>query len=398
MSLPDASSSNSKKLKILHVITHFELGGAEKCTFELGGFLGGRVDMAIAAVLGNDKSIVGAGLTNTAREYGATIFNGVKLPWKFGGFLFAAFKLRRIIRDFKPDIIHLNTEVPEFTYILAVIIDRSISQIPVIRTIHNTVLWTSWKALGSWCEKRLSKAPVIYVSNAVRDCFLEWRNQCGITSTPKSVVIYNPISVTKYRTHWDNPPINKGVVRLLFAGRFEYQKGSDLLPIIVKLIQVPENTKLSLSIYGEGTHKTLLEELRNSPPPGWEIEMEPPKPNLVDSISNFDILLFPSRFEGYGRLAAEAVLLGIPVVAFRLPVLLEIFPADYPWLVSFSDENFNDRDISNYSKTITMLINTFADTQAIVDRARNLLEEKLDPNKMAFMYLRFYKECANTSA
>jgi glycosyltransferase involved in cell wall biosynthesis len=64
-----------------------------------------------------------------------------------------------------------------------------------------------------------------------------------------------------------------------------------------------------LQIYGEGSQYELLENLKNNPSPGWHVQIAPPISNLVETLSEFDILLFPSRFEGYGRIAAEAVLL-----------------------------------------------------------------------------------------
>ncbi|NOZ38348.1 MAG: glycosyltransferase, partial [Gammaproteobacteria bacterium] len=233
MTLPDKSFENADKLKILHVISHYELGGAEKCTFELSRLFDGRVEMGVAAVLGNDSSEVGQSLTQTARENGITIFNGVGLPWKFGGFLATAFRLRRIVRDFRPDIVHLNTELPEFAYVLCLSIDTSLKRIPVIRTIHNTVLWSRWERLGMWCEKKLDDTPVIYVSDVVRDCFQKWRNACGLKPVTSGLTIYNPITVPLYREHLINLRIQQKEIRLLFAGRFEFQKGCDLLPEIM---------------------------------------------------------------------------------------------------------------------------------------------------------------------
>ena len=195
----ETPSNFSNKLKILHVISHFELGGAEKCTFELSHLFNSRVDMGIAAVLGDDSSDVGKNLTNTAREDGVSIFNGVSLPWKFGGFLTTAFQLRRTIKRFQPDIIHLNTELPEFAYVLCILISPSLKHIPVVRTIHNTLLWSRWERLGAWCERKLGDTSVIYVSEAVRKCFLTWRQGCNLQPVTSDLTIYNPITVPLYR-------------------------------------------------------------------------------------------------------------------------------------------------------------------------------------------------------
>jgi hypothetical protein len=48
-----------KPIKILYIISRFELGGAEICIFELSRFLEGDVEAGIAAVLGDDRSDIG---------------------------------------------------------------------------------------------------------------------------------------------------------------------------------------------------------------------------------------------------------------------------------------------------------------------------------------------------
>lgn len=377
---------NGRVLRILHVISHYELGGAEKCTFELSRLFDGRVEMGIAAVLGNDSSAVGQNMTQEAKRKGIAVFNGVRLPWKLGGFLVAALRLRRIVREFRPDIVHLNTEIPEFAYVLSLSIDKSLKSIPIVRTIHNTVLWSRWERLGAWCESRLGDTPVVCVSSAVRESFQRWRSACGLKPVTSDSTIYNPITVPLTRERLLNSRIQKRDIRLLFAGRFEFQKGCDLLPEILRQIKVPPDTQLSLFIYGEGAENGLLSKLRDTPPPGWLVQLAPPLPNLVKLLPDFDILLFPSRFEGYGRLAAEAVLAGIPVAAFRLPVLSEIFPPDYPWLAPF-----NDNDVSGFADNVSDLLASLEDAQTIVDNARSLLSVKLDSEKTVLAYLKFYE-------
>lgn len=386
MALQNILPKNGKVLRVLHVISHYELGGAEKCTFELARLFDGRVEMGVAAVLGDDSSAVGQSMTREAKRKGIAVFNGVRLPWKLGGFLAAAWRLRRIVREFRPDIVHLNTEIPEFAYVLCLSIDKSLRSIPVVRTIHNTVLWSRWERLGAWCESRLGDTPVVCVSSAVRESFQRWRCACGLKPVTSDSTIYNPITVPLTRERLLNSRVQKRDIRLLFAGRFEFQKGCDLLPEILSQIKVPPDTQLSLFIYGEGAEEGLLSKLRDTPPPGWLVQLAPPLPNLVELLPDFDILLFPSRFEGYGRLAAEAVLAGIPVAAFRLPVLSEIFPPDYPWLAPF-----NDNDVTGFADNVSALLASLEDAQTIVDNARSLLSVKLDSEKTVLAYLKFYE-------
>jgi glycosyltransferase involved in cell wall biosynthesis len=172
----------------------------------------------------------------------------------------------------------------------------------------------------------------------------------------------------------------------LFAGRLEFQKGCDLLPDIIRQTKLRPGKRIKLCIYGEGSQRALLEQFWHSPPEGWDVKIFPPKPNLVEALPDFDILLFPSRFEGYGRLAAEAVLVGIPVVAFGLPALLEVFPPEYPWIATL-----DDKAVSNFAEKLSSLIASFEEAQQAIDLARSSLKDRLARDNTASAYVKLYE-------
>lgn len=107
------------------------------------------------------------------------------------------------------------------------------------------------------------------------------------------------------------------------VGRLSPEKGYDLL--LRAMVDIPD---CSLIILGEGPEREALTELAREleiadrvEMPGW---VEPPWPSHY----RFDILVAPSRFEGFGLVAVEAMLAGIPVVASRLGGFEEIILDD----------------------------------------------------------------------
>jgi len=82
------------------------------------------------------------------------------------------------------------------------------------------------------------------------------------------------------------------------CGRFEDQKGADLLPSIVNAVSPPDGRTCELVIHGSGTHEPALRLLSTNPPPGWRIEISRPVPNLSRRMPQFDLLIMPSRYEG----------------------------------------------------------------------------------------------------
>jgi glycosyltransferase involved in cell wall biosynthesis len=324
----------AKRLRVMQVITHLDLGGAERVAFTLMKGLLGSHEFELFAVLGIRPSEVGASLYAEAQAMGLRLFTGTRVPVKYGGMLLAGRQLARTVRASQPDVIHLHTEIPESVYAAAVMLEPKVGETPLVRTVHNSVYWASWRRLGRWCERRMLRPHVAAVSQAAADAFLQLRRESGVGPPPVPPrVIVNGVSVAHVANRPE--PSASRPVRLLFAGRLEDQKGADLLPEIIRRVHPP--SPCELTIYGSGTHEPTLRQLAASPPRGWTVQVHGPVPNLASRVPSFDLLLMPSRFEGFGLMAVESLLLGVPVVATCAPGFRDVFPADYPWMAPPGD-------------------------------------------------------------
>ena len=138
-----------------------------------------------------------------------------------------------------------------------------------------------------------------------------------------------------------------------FVGRFHYQKG---IPEEVKSV------KDKINQYGISRNVILHGFLDGS--------------KKYKIIKQSKVLLFPSSFESWGVVIAEAISCGTPVVAFLLNDIKDNFPAGVKWV-----ENGN---IEKYQKAVNKLISD--------DTNRELLSKK------AFLIRKRYdwKNSANT--
>jgi glycosyltransferase involved in cell wall biosynthesis len=110
--------------------------------------------------------------------------------------------------------------------------------------------------------------------------------------------------------------------QILFVGQLVWRKGAELLPEIAKNLSADCN--LIIVTRGICDEQILFELSRT---PNVVIHRNIPRQTLDQIYSSSDILLFPSRFEGYGLVINEALSHGLPVVATQstaLPDLLAI--------------------------------------------------------------------------
>jgi len=319
-----------RRLRVLQCITRLGLGGAERMAFGLMDTLRPRVDCAVFTVHGAGGDAVGAGLRHELAATRTPWFAGTAVPMKAGGMLPGASALARAVGSFRPDVVHFHSETPESCGAMLAQFSPAFARMPMVRTIHNSVFWRYWPRIGRWCDRRLAHAHIACVSEAAREEFLRYRADSGADRPPAEPgVIYNGVALPPLAPR--PGPEHPGRRRVLFAGRFEMQKGADVLCQALAQVCLPADTRGELTCMGHGAQAARVRALAANPPPGWSVTVLPPAAGLAAVFPHHDLVVMPSRFEGLGLVAIEATLCGLPVVATDAPGLRETLPADYPW-------------------------------------------------------------------
>lgn len=366
----------------MHIITHLDLGGAEGVAMQLVEGLAGDVDSAVFAVL-RDKTLstIGADMAATAQRLGVPVFFGTGRGFKSGGVVLAALALAKAVRQFRPDVLHVHTEIPELTLAVACALSPRIARTPLLRTVHNSVLWISWGGIGRWVTRRLAHGTAVACSHAAADS--DAAIAAGV-ERPRAAVIYNSVTPPPVVTPRPSP----SPFRLLFAGRLVEQKGADLLPAILQQAQaLASRADVVVTVAGEGTLHAELAAAFVQGSGRWQVEMVPPIAQLSRHLGDYDAVLQPSRFEGFGLFQLEVLMAGLPLITCHAPGLAEVLPDAYPLATQ-------PGDVAALARVLAGLVDDPDSHRRAATTYRAALVERFAPAPMLAAYLQTYRACA----
>jgi glycosyltransferase involved in cell wall biosynthesis len=153
---------------------------------------------------------------------------------------------------------------------------------------------------------------------AVSDAAANTAADAGLARRAEIVVIPNPIELRPHAVH---PP--SGKVRVGYLGTDTSRKGFDLLPEIARSLDDATCVLLVFSKQHLGIDEATVRawsELEQSS----AVEIRGRVDDASAAYAECDIVICPSRSESFCRVAAEAMLSGIPVVASDLPAVREV--------------------------------------------------------------------------
>ena len=168
------------KMRIFHLITHFSLGGAERVAANIAESQTHGMEYHVVEIMRGRTAY-------TPKFIGELEKAGVRchrswMPDVSFHFLFERiaallFPLRMlyIMLRWRPDVIHTHTETPDLAlYVFSRVFPRMLRRVKIVRTIHNTRLWTGLPRTAQWVEAFFkSRNANIAISDSVRDSYAE---------------------------------------------------------------------------------------------------------------------------------------------------------------------------------------------------------------------------------
>jgi glycosyltransferase involved in cell wall biosynthesis len=228
-----------------------------------------------------------------------------------------AWKVALTARRFKPNIIHVHSSF------------AGASVRPMLglfgmadRIVYCPHGWAFDRMMAPWARRMataIERFMSLFCAQIV--CISEHEQQAALAAglpARKLTVVRNGISAQAPEARGLEPQWPPEALKVLFVGRFDPQKGVDILCSALKVL-------------GPGVHAVLAGGNVVSVPQGW-LKM-PPNATSIGWVNHeqlevllrtADVLVMPSRWEGFGLTAAEAMRAGLAVVASRVGGLPEV--------------------------------------------------------------------------
>lgn len=243
------------------------------------------------------------------------------------GLLFLYRGLRRLVKRYRPDVAHVQYMAPGAQPCLFL---KLLGVPHIIATAHTDArIYTSLRLLHL-IQRRVVDVFTCITTRAEKEFFASEQIFTADTKLQKHdhVTIYNslPEHVTLAGAARTTLPVSPliGVV-----SRMEHIKGMDLvIPAFAELLkQMPQ---ARLLVVGDGSLLPQMKEQASSLGIADKVEWagRQPQEKLTDYYDRTDLFWMPSRSEGFGLSALEAMARACPVVASNVGGLPELVTAD----------------------------------------------------------------------
>lgn len=283
-------------MKIMQIVPSFEVGGAETMCAGLCKALAAMGHQVVAASL----SSIPTQITRQLAEAGVDVRYLDKKP---GMDLGCVGRLRALICRERPQVLHTHLHALKYAAL-------TFTGVPMIHTIHNQAEQEAVsldQKIGRFLFRQ-GKALPVALSPQIRDSIVR------LYGLPEGQipVVRNGIDLSRCQVKTDYSLHDP--VELIHVGRFYPQKNHEaILDALVLLNQ--RGLSARVRFFGEGPRMEEIQEKAASLGIDSQVRFEGVTDNVFVPMSQSDLFVLPSRWEGLPMTVIEAMGTGLPVIA-----------------------------------------------------------------------------------
>ena len=368
-------------MRIAHVITRLIIGGAQEntllCCRDLMRLYGDDVLLVTGPALGREGSLIEQGRAGGVRLVVVPQLRRAIHPWRDARSYFA---LRRIVRDFRPDVVHTHSAKAG---ILGRMAASALGVPAVVHTVHGAPFHPyqsrASRMFFRWCEQAAAARchALVSVADAMTDSLVA----AGVAPREKFVTVYSGMDV--------EPLLSAGRHRLEVRRQLGYEPHHVVIGKIARLFRLKGHSdviraartvverfpNVRFLFVGDGVLHDRLQRQIDAAGLTEHFQLT----GLVDParipslIAAMDIVVHASLREGLARALPQALIVGRPVVSYDVDGAREIVvPGRNGYLVP-------PRSIDGLAAALLELVNdsslrdrlAAADHQRLVDQFRH---------------------------
>ncbi len=356
-----------KKINILQLISSLEVGGAEKLLIDLL-YASNPDEINFTIVVMNDKvneSLKKELLNTKCNIYFLNRPQGHKQPKYF-------FQLINIIKKNKIEIIHSHNDGSK---IWSILLKLFMPRIKTVYTVHDTNIINKMAKKEYFLHKHFIDMNIA-ISKAVMA-------ECRKYNINNVTHIYNGIYIKNFYTEANK---KNSIFKIINIARITYnKKGQDIL---IKALKICKDKNINFKCdfvggvysYDKESYtylKTLVKDLNLEK----EINFLGTQDDIPKLLSQSDLFVLPSRYEGLGLVVLEAIASKVPVIASNIDGPAELIKHEENGLL-FESGNYQD-----LADKILYLYDNKEKMECLTQRAYQLVKEF----DISFMYKKYFE-------
>ncbi len=238
----------------------------------------------------------------------------ISSPGKGGAYLFSPGKIQQVIKDFQPDVLHVELEVFSLCALEFAVYSRLTGKPLVLFGWENQE--RRLPLPRRWVRKFvLDTAKLIVAGNQDGADLLRGWGYTGLIEVMPQLGVDTQLFSADLRSQHESDELQIG-----FLGRLAHQKGIDLIFAAARQLK-ERGLKFRIILCGSGNDEPDLREEAQKQQIAELVTWRGAVPHdrAAEEISKFDVLILPSRTtatwkEQFGHVLIEAMAMGVPVI------------------------------------------------------------------------------------
>ncbi|MFA6078300.1 MAG: glycosyltransferase family 4 protein [Candidatus Omnitrophota bacterium] len=352
-------------MKVIQLTTHLNIGGIANYILTLSGALKER---------GAEVVVVssGGGLEPSFEEKGIPHkYLDIKTKSELSPKVFSAiFKLIKIIKDEKPDIVHAHTRVSQVVAFFAC----PLAGVPYVTTCHGYFKTRMRKIFDTWGRR------VIAISEPVKN---HLAHDLGVREE-RIALVYSGVDIKKFSpdSNAENVAALKRGLGLTAGpvigtiGRLSSVKGQKFLVEAMKdIVKVRKDAQCV--IVGDGPEENALKGLARTLGIDGSFHFYNSDPDTLKYLSVMDLFIFPSVKEGLGIALLEALASGRPCIASDVGGISDVIKnGESGVLVPVGDP-------ASIARAVLALLEDMSSAKRLGDKGKSVVRERFSLSDMS---------------